>query len=93
VSARPKAYKQDPEAMEVFKKIFPPAWRRSFAFFAFALQDCPSSSHQLSEYLSRQGFQCRSCNGKINEFMLDLREVLLRADAWPQEKSNTPVSA
>src|ERR1700726_38381 len=29
VSARPKAYKQDPEAMEAFKKTFPPAWRRS----------------------------------------------------------------
>ena len=29
VSARPKAYKQDPEAMETFKKTFPPAWRRS----------------------------------------------------------------
>lgn len=29
VSARPKAYKQDPEAMEAFKKNFPPAWRRS----------------------------------------------------------------
>ena len=24
VSARPKAYKQDPEAMEAFKKTFPP---------------------------------------------------------------------
>jgi hypothetical protein len=24
-----KAYKQDPEAMEAFKKTFPPAWRRS----------------------------------------------------------------
>ena len=29
VSARPKAYKQDPEAMEAFKKTFPPAWPRS----------------------------------------------------------------
>ena len=29
VSARPKAYKQDPEAMEAFKKTFPPAWQRS----------------------------------------------------------------
>ena len=29
VSARPKAYKQDPEAMKAFKKTFPPAWRRS----------------------------------------------------------------
>jgi transposase len=29
VSARPKAYKQDPEAMEAFKKTFLPAWRRS----------------------------------------------------------------
>ena len=29
VSARPKAYKQDPEAIEAFKKTFPPAWRRS----------------------------------------------------------------
>jgi transposase len=29
VSARPKAYKQDPEAMEAFKKTFPPAWRKS----------------------------------------------------------------
>src|SRR6185436_14266899 len=29
VSARPKAYKQDPDAMEAFKKTFPPAWRRS----------------------------------------------------------------
>jgi transposase len=28
VSARPKAYKQDPEAMEAFKKTLPPAWRR-----------------------------------------------------------------
>lgn len=29
VSARPRAYKQDPEAMEAFKKTFPSAWRRS----------------------------------------------------------------
>jgi transposase len=29
VSARPKAYQQDPDAMETFKKTFPPAWRRS----------------------------------------------------------------
>jgi transposase len=29
VSARPRAYKQDPEAIEAFKKSFPPAWRRS----------------------------------------------------------------
>src|SRR6202023_730470 len=29
VSARPRAYKQDPEAMEAFKKTFPPAWPRS----------------------------------------------------------------
>jgi transposase len=29
VSARPRAYKQDPEAMEAFKKTFLPAWRRS----------------------------------------------------------------
>ena len=29
VSARPKAYKQDPEAMAAFKKISPGAWRRS----------------------------------------------------------------
>ena len=29
VSARPKAYKQDPEAVEAFNKTFPPAWRRS----------------------------------------------------------------
>ena len=29
VSARPKAYKQDPDAMEAFKKTLPPAWRKS----------------------------------------------------------------
>ena len=29
VSARPKAYRQDADAVEVFKKIFPAAWRRS----------------------------------------------------------------
>jgi transposase len=29
VSARPKAYKQDPEAMEAFKKTFQHAWRKS----------------------------------------------------------------
>jgi transposase len=29
VSARPKAYKQDPEAVEAFKKTLPPAWRKS----------------------------------------------------------------
>jgi transposase len=29
VSARPKAYKQDTDALEAFKKTFPPAWRRS----------------------------------------------------------------
>jgi transposase len=29
VSARPKAYKQDPEAMAAFKKSLPGAWRRS----------------------------------------------------------------
>jgi transposase len=29
VSARPKAYKQDPDAMEAFKKTSPTAWRKS----------------------------------------------------------------
>jgi transposase len=29
VSARPKAYKQDAEAVEAFKKTFPLAWRKS----------------------------------------------------------------
>ena len=29
LSARPKAYKQDADALEAFKKTFPPAWRRS----------------------------------------------------------------
>src|ERR1700751_5468333 len=29
VSARPKAYKQDPEAVEAFKKTSPHAWRKS----------------------------------------------------------------
>ena len=29
VSARPKAYKQDTDAMEAFKKTFPTAWRKS----------------------------------------------------------------
>jgi putative transposase len=29
LSARPNAYRQDAEAMEAFKKIFLPAWRRS----------------------------------------------------------------
>jgi transposase len=29
LSARPKAYDQDPEAIEGFKKTFPPSWRRS----------------------------------------------------------------
>jgi len=29
VSARPKAYKQDPEAIEAFKKTLPHAWRKS----------------------------------------------------------------
>jgi transposase len=28
VSARPKAYKQDPDAMEAFKKTLPTAWRK-----------------------------------------------------------------
>jgi transposase len=29
VSGRPKAYKQDPEALPAFKKTFPYAWRKS----------------------------------------------------------------
>ena len=29
LSARPKAYRQDPEAMEAFKKTLPHAWRKS----------------------------------------------------------------
>ena len=29
VSARPKAYKQDADAMEAFKKTLPPVWRKS----------------------------------------------------------------
>jgi putative transposase len=29
VSARPRAYKQDAEAIEAFKKTLPPAWRKS----------------------------------------------------------------
>jgi transposase len=29
VSARPRAYKQDVDAVEAFKKTFPPAWRKS----------------------------------------------------------------
>lgn len=31
VSARPRAYKQDPEAIEAFKKTSEPAWRKSAA--------------------------------------------------------------
>jgi len=38
VSARPKAYKQDPEAMAAFKKTFPPAWRKSAPSLRPALQ-------------------------------------------------------
>ena len=34
VSARPKAYKQDPEAMEAFKKTFPPACSACKSFHA-----------------------------------------------------------
>ena len=29
VSARPKAYKQDPDAVEAFKKTLPTAWQKS----------------------------------------------------------------
>ena len=29
VSARPKAYKQDPDAMDAFKKTSPYVWRKS----------------------------------------------------------------
>jgi transposase len=29
LTARPRHYAQDPEALEAFKKTFPPAWRRS----------------------------------------------------------------
>src|SRR5918995_2628708 len=29
VSARPKAYRQNADAMDAFKKTFPPAWRKS----------------------------------------------------------------
>jgi hypothetical protein len=29
VSARPKAYKQDPEAMDAFKNTLPYVWRKS----------------------------------------------------------------
>jgi putative transposase len=29
LSARPKAYQQDADAIEAFKKTFPPAWGRS----------------------------------------------------------------
>ena len=29
LSARPKAYRQDPEAMQAFKKTSPPMWRKS----------------------------------------------------------------
>jgi transposase len=29
VSARPKPFKQDPDAIEAFKKTLPPAWRKS----------------------------------------------------------------
>jgi transposase len=38
VSARPQAYKQDPEAMAAFKKTFPPAWRKSARSLRPALQ-------------------------------------------------------
>ena len=31
ISARPKAYKQDGEAIEAFKKTFTPEWRKSAA--------------------------------------------------------------
>ncbi|MGH6679458.1 MAG: winged helix-turn-helix domain-containing protein, partial [Bradyrhizobium sp.] len=31
VSARPRAYKQDPDAIEAFKKTSEPAWRKSAA--------------------------------------------------------------
>ena len=29
LSARPRAYKQDPDEIDAFKKTFPPAWRKS----------------------------------------------------------------
>jgi hypothetical protein len=38
VSARPKAYKQDSEAVEAFKKTFPPAWRKSARSLRLALR-------------------------------------------------------
>jgi transposase len=38
VSARPRAYKQDPEAMVAFKKTFPPAWRKSARSSRLALR-------------------------------------------------------
>jgi len=38
VSARPKAYKQDPEAMEAFKKNLPHMWRKSARASRRALQ-------------------------------------------------------
>jgi transposase len=38
VSARPRAYKQDPEAMSAFKKTFPPAWRKSARSSRLALR-------------------------------------------------------
>jgi transposase len=38
VSARPRAYKQDPEAMAAFKKTFPPAWRKSARSSRLALR-------------------------------------------------------
>ena len=40
VSARPKAYKQDPEAMEAFKKTFPPAYQRTQSTYLFGAV-CP----------------------------------------------------
>jgi len=36
LSARPKAYKQDGEAMATFKKTFPSAWRKSVRDFSRA---------------------------------------------------------
>jgi transposase len=38
VSARPKAYKQNAEAMEAFKKTSPPAWQRSAPSSRLALR-------------------------------------------------------
>jgi transposase len=53
LSARPRHYAQNPEALELFKKVSPPPWKRSGRASRRACVDAPSGARRIFGQLRR----------------------------------------